>query len=110
MTLINMGFEMAADKVSVGVECHGGGETHLGGYRAVLCSDMAPEGAADGFLQWRVGLWVHVRWGWRFCGWGHSPGGISSSDRVVERLRVDFQWVLCIMGAGKLTWGCIMRF
>ena len=106
----DVGFEMAVDKVSVGVEHHRGGETYLGGYRGVLCSDMAPEGAADGFLQWRVGLWVRVRWGWRFCGWGHLPGGISSSDRVVERLWVDFQQVSCIMGAGKLTWGHIVQF
>ena len=106
----DVGFETAVDKVSVGVEHHRGGETYLGGYWGVLCSDVAPEGAADGFLQWRVGLWVRVRWGWRFCRWRHLPGGISSSDRVVERLRVDFQRVSCIMGAGKLTWERIVRF
>ena len=106
----DVGFETAVDKVSVGVERHRGGETYLGGYRGVLCSDVAPEGAADGFLQRRVGLWVRERWGWRFCRWGHLPGGVSSSDRVVERLQVDFQQVLCIMGVGKLTWERIVRF
>ena len=37
---------------------YGGGETHLGAYRAVLSGDMAPKSAADGFYSggWAVGM------------------------------------------------------
>ena len=47
----DVGVEMAVDGVSVGVQHHGCGDTHLGAYPAVSCSDMALEGAADRLLQ-----------------------------------------------------------
>ena len=46
-----MGVEIAADGVSAGVQHHGCGDTHLGAYPAVSCSDVALEGAADHLLQ-----------------------------------------------------------
>ena len=88
----------------------GGVETHLGAYQVVSCGDMAPERAADGFLQQGVGLWVCVRWGWRCCGWGNSPVGVLSSDMALEKAadgvlqRGVGGWV-CVRGV-RVLWGC----
>jgi len=55
--------ETAADGVSAGVECHGGGETHLGVFRAVM--------------------WHSKRWWMGFCS-GGVAGAVCTCEGCAE--------------------------